>query len=82
MDTQELHAIVRTASNPDGQLILAMLKKRLDERNETLRKVDAPEVHRYQGRALELAELIRDFETARETLGKMLVPAPKITKRM
>lgn len=64
----ELQVMSRLASGPDGQILIEALKKRLADRDAQLRKLDGPDLHRAQGRAVEIAELLDDLTGARKKL--------------
>lgn len=53
---------------PEGQLYVAILKKKLAEADEKLRVAAGEDLYRKQGRAQELDELIRELTTAGDVL--------------
>lgn len=68
LSSDDLAFLARFNKTPDGQYLLRLLQAKLVERDQMLRKATGEEVHRAQGRALELDELIADITTAQQKL--------------
>jgi hypothetical protein len=68
LSSSQLGFLARLSKSPDGQFLLELLKARLAERDTALRRATGEEVHRNQGRALELSEIIADITEADERL--------------
>lgn len=68
LTSEQLSFLARFAKTPDGNAYLAILKARLRETESALRKQDGSELHRVQGDARTLDELINDLEDAHERL--------------
>ena len=73
LNGETLDFLARFSKSPDGQFLLKWLEARLDDRDTKLRIANGEEVHRQQGRALELVELIDDIVSAHSKLNR---PAP------
>lgn len=58
LDNEQLRFLARLNKSPDGAFLLTVLRARLAERDEQLRKARGEDVFRAQGRADELADVI------------------------
>lgn len=74
--SDQLRFLERFSQSPDGQFLLTILRAKLAERDEALRKSKGEDVYRSQGRALELDELIADIIEARKKLNLTQPPRP------
>ena len=59
--------------------LLRLLQAKLAERDQALRSSTGEEVYRFQGRALELAELIGDITKAQQKLTRNVRPVTSRT---
>lgn len=73
---EQLQFLERFSKSPDGQFLLKILRAKLAERDEALRKSKGEDVYRAQGRALELDELVADLTDAHVKLTRLLPPRP------
>jgi hypothetical protein len=69
---QDLEFLARFSKAPEGRAFLTLLQAKLAERDAKLRISVGEEVFRTQGRALELAELIDEVNTAQLKLNRSL----------
>lgn len=74
---EQLQFLDRFSKSPDGQFLLMILRAKLAERDEALRRASGEDVYRTQGRAVELDELIADITDAREKLNRIRPSAPR-----
>jgi hypothetical protein len=58
LTTDDLTFLARFSKSPEGQRFVGLLRARLVEHDAKLRTGEGAEVHRTQGRALELDDLI------------------------
>jgi len=70
LDGNDLLFLARFSKLPEGKLFLGLLERKLKEREAKLRTAVGEEVHRQQGRALELDELIADIAQAQDRLNR------------
>ena len=70
LDRDTLRILARLNGSPDGAALLTVLRARLADRDETLRKAQGENVFRAQGRAQELHELIADITNAHASLAR------------
>lgn len=81
---QEVAALARIASSVDGYLLQQLIERRLATVERNLRSTEGAEMHRTQGRAIELEMLITDLFGARSKLDQQRrapakgAPAPRI----
>lgn len=68
LSSDQLAYLARLSKTPDGRFLLSLLEARLVERDGKLRTATGEEVFRAQGRAAELADLIRDITDAESKL--------------
>jgi hypothetical protein len=73
---EQLQFLDRFSKSPDGQFLLMILRAKLAERDEALRKASGEDVYRTQGRAVELDELIADIIDARDKLNRSMAARP------
>ncbi len=81
LDNEQLGFLARLAKAPEGQFLLTILRAKLRDREARLRSTAGEEVHRYQGRALELDELIADIEEAQARQTRAAVPLTSGARR-
>jgi len=74
---EHLQFLERLSKSPDGQFLLTILRAKLAERDEALRRTSGEDVYRTQGRALELDELIADITDASAKLNRTRPSAPR-----
>lgn len=74
---EQLQFLGRFSKSPDGQFLLTILRAKLAERDEALRKTSGEDVYRTQGRALELDELVADITDANEKLNRLRLSVPR-----
>lgn len=65
---QEIATLVRLNAGIDGHVLSGLLERRLAEVEKTLRTTEGAEMHRAQGRAIELEQLIADLFGARKKM--------------
>ncbi len=63
-DDQDLLTLRTIAASPEGRRLMELLQRRLDAHDADLRLAQGPSVGWIQGRAQELAELLRDMDSA------------------
>lgn len=69
MQEQDWKALARLAESPEGRRLVALLKAEREQCRDNLEECrDASEVARLQGQAATLAEMIENFERAREVI--------------
>lgn len=74
LDNEQLEFLARLAKAPEGRTLLSILQAKLRDRESKLRSTSGEEVHRYQGRALELDELIADITEAQARRTRAAAP--------
>ncbi|MDM4772756.1 hypothetical protein [Solimonas sp. SE-A11] len=70
LDPRLSSALLRLQANPDYQLYRDWLTASLTQADEANRRLDGPALHRSQGRALALEELIKAPQTAQQALAR------------
>ncbi len=68
LSESQLLFLARFSKSPEGKEFLELCKAKLAERDAKLRSAEGAEVHRQQGRALELDEMIADVTEAQAKL--------------
>jgi hypothetical protein len=74
LDNEQLEFLARLSKAPEGRALLTILQAKLRDRESKLRTTAGEEVYRYQGRALELDELIADIEEAQARRTRAAAP--------
>jgi hypothetical protein len=72
----DLQVLSRIAASPDGQYLLAILRKESASIDEKLRAQDAPDVYRSQGISAWLVDLVVTLEGARDKLNDLTRDRP------
>ena len=68
LNESQLLFLARFAKSPEGREFLELCRAKLADRDTKLRSTEGAEVHRQQGRALELDEMIADITGAQQKL--------------
>lgn len=71
----QLAFLARFSQSPDGRALLLILEAKLAEVDVKLRILEGAEVHRQQGRAQQLDELMSDITEARQRLARSATSA-------
>ena len=82
LTADDLGFLARLSKSPDGRRLVMLLQAKLKEREQKLRRSTGEEVHRDQGRALELDELIADIEQAEQKLTRSASPVTSQARRV
>jgi hypothetical protein len=77
LNHEQLEFLARFAKTPDGQMLMAIYRARLAEVDGKLRTAEGAEMHRQQGRAQQLDELLTGITEARSKLARNAVPTPQ-----
>jgi hypothetical protein len=72
LSTDDLTFLARLAKSPDGLYLVTMLEARLGHVEGMLRRLEGVQMHRAQGRAETLDELISDIREAHTKLTRNL----------
>jgi len=75
LDKTDLQVLSRINASPDGRYLLAILKQELESADDECRRLDSPAVHRSQGAAKVLVDIIATLEGARDKLEALNRPA-------
>lgn len=78
---QEIAALYRINAGVDGQILRQLLERRLSEAEAVLRTTEGAEMHRTQGRAIELEQLVVDLFGARQKLDQQRLAPPRGTPK-
>ncbi|HEY0914398.1 MAG TPA: hypothetical protein VGE22_05960 [Solimonas sp.] len=70
LDPRLCTALLRLQSNPDHQLYRDWLSASLSQADEANRRLEGPALHRSQGRALALEELLKAPQAAQQALAR------------
>ena len=74
LSNEQLQFLARLNKAPEGQLLLGILRAKLQERDSELRTKTGEEVYRAQGRASEIDKLIADITQAQARLTRTVQP--------
>jgi hypothetical protein len=77
----QLAFMARFSKSPEGQMLLSIYDAKLKERESKLRTSVGEEVHRQQGRALELDELIADITEAQQRITRSISTVTSPSRR-
>ncbi len=64
----QLKFLARFSKSPDGRALVSILQAKLGETEVKLRTLEGAELHRQQGRAQQLDELLTDIDEAQARL--------------
>ncbi|AXQ30467.1 hypothetical protein D0B54_18075 [Solimonas sp. K1W22B-7] len=70
LDPRTATALIRLQANPDFQLYQSWLTASLTQADESNRRLEGPALHRSQGSALALEQLLKAPQTAQQALAR------------
>ena len=70
LDPRTATALIRLQANTDFQLYQSWLTASLTQTDESTRRLEGPALHRSQGKALTLEELLKAPQTAQQALAR------------
>lgn len=82
LSSDQLAFLARFSKSPDGRALLQILEAKLAEVEVHLRRQDGAELHRSQGRAIQLDELMADIGDAQTRLARNAASVPRSTRHV
>lgn len=77
LSSDQLGFLARFSKSPDGRALQQILEAKLAEADAKLRTTEGAELHRQQGRAQELVEILADIAEASTRLTRNVSTAPR-----